>query len=145
MLAQTWSEHCKHKIFAANIDYVDSETGEKKTIKSLFNTYIKQTTEDLWDKRPFLRSVFHDNSGVIAFDEKTLVCFKAETHNSPSALDPYGGAITGIVGVNRDIWGPARVPNRSSTPTSSVLATPIPQRLISPGTPSPQTGPGRCP
>jgi phosphoribosylformylglycinamidine (FGAM) synthase PurS component len=105
MLAQTWSEHCKHKIFAANIDYEDSETGEKKTIQSLFNTYIKQTTEDLWDKRPFLRSVFHDNSGVIAFDEKTLVCFKAETHNSPSALDPYGGAITGIVGVNRDILG----------------------------------------
>ena len=56
-------------------------------------------------KRRFLRSVFHDNSGVISFDRETLVCFKAETHNSPSALDPYGGAITGIVGVNRDIMG----------------------------------------
>ncbi|HTZ50723.1 MAG TPA: AIR synthase-related protein, partial [Spirochaetia bacterium] len=55
--------------------------------------------------RRFLRSVFHDNSGVITFDRSTLVCFKAETHNSPSALDPYGGAITGIVGVNRDIMG----------------------------------------
>jgi phosphoribosylformylglycinamidine synthase II len=105
MLAQTWSEHCKHKIFAANIDYKDLDTGETQRIESLFNTYIKKTTEDLWEKRPFLRSVFHDNSGVIAFDEKTLVCFKAETHNSPSALDPYGGAITGIVGVNRDILG----------------------------------------
>ncbi len=49
--------------------------------------------------------MFHDNSGVIAFDRRTLLCFKVETHNSPSALDPYGGAITGIVGVNRDILG----------------------------------------
>ena len=53
----------------------------------------------------WLLSVFHDNSGVIAWDDEWSVCMKAETHNSPSALDPYGGAMTGIVGVNRDILG----------------------------------------
>lgn len=106
MLAQTWSEHCKHKIFNATITY--TENGTSEVISSLFDTYIKETTERLWEKKPFLRSVFHDNSGVIAFDGEHLLCFKVETHNSPSALDPYGGAITGIVGVNRDIIGTGR-------------------------------------
>jgi phosphoribosylformylglycinamidine synthase len=103
MIAQTWSEHCKHKIFNATIRYTDD--GREETIRSLFRTYIRGTTERVAKKRGFLRSVFHDNSGVIAFDRDTLLCFKVETHNSPSALDPYGGAITGIVGVNRDIMG----------------------------------------
>jgi phosphoribosylformylglycinamidine synthase len=103
MIAQTWSEHCKHKIFAAFIEY--DEDGKTEVIDSLFATYIKKTTEILAQKRPDLKSVFHDNSGVVEFDGDTLVCVKAETHNSPSALDPYGGAITGIVGVNRDILG----------------------------------------
>ncbi len=103
MIAQTWSEHCKHKIFNATIRY--REGGREETIRSLFRTYIMATTEALRKKKKFLRSVFHDNSGVIAFDRSTLLCFKVETHNSPSALDPYGGAITGIVGVNRDILG----------------------------------------
>ncbi len=105
MIAQTWSEHCKHKIFSANIEYKDFETGKKERIESVFKSYIKKTTDDLSEKRKFLKSVFHDNSGVIDFDDKHLVCFKVETHNSPSALDPYGGSITGIVGVNRDIMG----------------------------------------
>ncbi|MBR5926833.1 MAG: phosphoribosylformylglycinamidine synthase, partial [Spirochaetia bacterium] len=105
MIGQTWSEHCKHKIFSADIDYVDEEAGTEEHIKSLYASYIKKTTKDLWDKKPFLRSVFSDNSGVVEFDKDNLVCFKVETHNSPSALDPYGGAITGIVGVNRDIIG----------------------------------------
>ncbi len=103
MIAQTWSEHCKHKILNAKVTY--TENGKHETIDSLFNTYIRRTTEELRSRRTFLRSVFHDNSGVIEFDHDTLVCFKVETHNSPSALDPYGGAITGIVGVNRDILG----------------------------------------
>ena len=105
MIAQTWSEHCKHKIFGATIAYSDAETGEESEIRSLYSTYIKQTTKDLEPTRTFLRSVFHDNAGVVQFDDETLVCFKVETHNSPSALDPFGGAITGIVGVNRDILG----------------------------------------
>jgi phosphoribosylformylglycinamidine synthase len=103
MIAQTWSEHCKHKIFNATIR--STEAGREETITSLFSTFIRSTTEHVARTRRFLRSVFHDNSGVIAFDRETLVCFKVETHNSPSALDPYGGAITGIVGVNRDIMG----------------------------------------
>jgi len=108
MIAQTWSEHCKHKIFNAQIDYSEAAAGAgaaPRSIKSLFKTYIKSTTDDLSPARPDLLSVFTDNAGVFKFDEKNAVCVKAETHNSPSALDPYGGAITGIVGVNRDILG----------------------------------------
>jgi phosphoribosylformylglycinamidine synthase len=62
-------------------------------------------THDMQKEVDWLLSVFHDNSGVIAWNEDWSVCMKAETHNSPSALDPYGGAMTGIVGVNRDILG----------------------------------------
>ena len=108
VLAQTWSEHCKHKIFAASIDYEDKETGEKERINSLFKTYIQGSTkkirEALGDK-DFCRSVFTDNAGIVAFTDTHDVCVKMETHNSPSALDPYGGALTGIVGVNRDLMG----------------------------------------
>ena len=106
MIAQTWSEHCKHKIFNATIEYREADRVE--TIHSLFDSYIRATTRAVDPGDGFLRSVFHDNSGVIEFDAETLLCFKAETHNSPSALDPYGGAITGIVGVNRDIIGTGR-------------------------------------
>lgn len=104
MIAQTWSEHCKHKIFNADIVY--EEPGKQtEIIHSLYKSYIQQTTIDLAPRRAFLRSVFTDNAGVVAFHEGSVLCIKAETHNSPSALDPYGGAITGIVGVNRDILG----------------------------------------
>ena len=104
-LAQTWSEHCKHKIFAAHIHHVDTETGEDIEIDSLFKTHIMNPTLEMKEEVDWLLSVFHDNSGVIAWDDDWSVCMKAETHNSPSALDPYGGAMTGIVGVNRDIMG----------------------------------------
>jgi len=107
-IAQTWSEHCKHKIFNAEIEYVDSETGEKRNIDSLFRSYIKRTTEDVrkeMGERDICVSVFSDNAGVIRFNERYNLVFKVETHNSPSALDPYGGALTGIVGVNRDPLG----------------------------------------
>ena len=105
MIAQTWSEHCKHKILNAAVEYNDLDAGTTENIKSLFKEYIRDTTEEISTTKDYLRSVFHDNSGVIVFDDDHLVCFKVETHNSPSALDPYGGAITGIVGVNRDILG----------------------------------------
>lgn len=104
ILAQTWSEHCKHKIFNAEIEYKD-ENGNIKIIRSLFKTFIKSTTDKLKSEIPWLVSVFHDNAGLIEFDDEHLISMKVETHNSPSALDPYGGAITGIVGVNRDILG----------------------------------------
>ena len=107
VIAQTWSEHCKHKIFNAVIDYEDGD-GSTETIESLFDTYIKGTTDAVRKakgKGDFCLSVFKDNAGVISFTEKDNLVFKVETHNSPSALDPYGGALTGIVGVNRDPFG----------------------------------------
>ena len=106
-IAQTWSEHCKHKIFNARIRYLD-EQGNPRLIDSLFKTYIRKATEEI---RAFLRnedfcvSVFDDNAGVIRFNENYNLVFKVETHNTPCALDPYGGALTGIVGVNRDPFG----------------------------------------
>ncbi|MFA5095206.1 MAG: AIR synthase-related protein [Candidatus Paceibacterota bacterium] len=98
-LAQTWSEHCKHTIFANPID--DIKDG-------LYKTYIKGATNEirkLKGRNDFCVSVFSDNSGGIIFDDDFLITHKVETHNSPSALDPFGGAITGIVGVNRDTIG----------------------------------------
>lgn len=109
-LAQTWSEHCKHKIFAATIECHDDRQ-PPRTIHSLFKTYVRGTTEAIdraiqqREGRSWLVSVFHDNAGVIAATEQHHLVYKVETHNSPSALDPYGGAITGIVGVNRDPFG----------------------------------------
>ena len=104
-LAQTWSEHCKHKIFSAKIHHIDTETGEDSYIDSLFKTHIMKPTFDIAKKVDWLLSLFHDNSGVIEWNPDWSLCIKAETHNSPSALDPFGGAMTGIVGVNRDILG----------------------------------------
>lgn len=104
ILAQTWSEHCKHKIFAATIEYTD-ESGKTRTIDGLFKNYVKATTDIVGERVDWLVSVFDDNAGIVRFDENFNFSLKAETHNSPSALDPYGGAMTGIVGVNRDILG----------------------------------------
>ncbi|MDD5472527.1 MAG: phosphoribosylformylglycinamidine synthase subunit PurL [Candidatus Methanoperedens sp.] len=101
VLAQTWSEHCKHKIFNSQITYTDDKG--TKTINSLFNTFIKRATREI--NKPWLVSVFTDNAGVIKFNDDYNLVMKVETHNTPSALDPYGGAITGIVGVNRDPLG----------------------------------------
>lgn len=106
-LAQTWSEHCKHKIFAALIDYEDGEGGSE-TIDSLFKTFIVGATRTIraqMGENDICLSVFKDNAGVIRFNPDWSLVFKVETHNSPSALDPYGGALTGIVGVNRDPFG----------------------------------------
>lgn len=108
IFAQTWSEHCKHKIFAAKIEYVDAtcpEWPETYIIDGLFKTYIAGSTQKLMAQRPDLLSVFKDNAGVLQWNDDWGICFKVETHNSPSALEPYGGALTGIVGVNRDILG----------------------------------------
>jgi phosphoribosylformylglycinamidine synthase len=110
-LAQTWSEHCKHKIFNGLIDYTD-ERGEVRRIHSLFDTYIKGSTDEnrkAMGEKDWCVSVFKDNAGVMHFNRDWNLVFKVETHNSPSALDPYGGALTGIVGVNRDPFGTGKV------------------------------------
>ncbi len=104
VIAQTWSEHCKHRIFAATINHtVDGQTEE---IKSMYKTFIQSTTKELMAKKPgFVLSCFVDNAGFIKLDDKLSVCLKAETHNHPSAIEPYAGANTGLGGVIRDILG----------------------------------------
>ena len=96
-LFQTWSEHCVHKTFKGQIKFGD------KVINNLLKTYIIKATEEL--NKPWCLSVFEDNAGVIDFDDKWALCFKVETHNHPSAVEPYGGAATGIGGVIRDPMG----------------------------------------
>jgi phosphoribosylformylglycinamidine synthase len=99
-LAQTWSEHCKHTIFASAMD--------DDVPEGLYKTYIQAATNKIRKergKKDICVTVFTDNSGAIIFDDEHLVTHKVETHNSPSALDPFGGALTGIVGVNRDTIG----------------------------------------
>ncbi|MBI5553253.1 MAG: phosphoribosylformylglycinamidine synthase subunit PurL [Candidatus Diapherotrites archaeon] len=102
-LAQTWSEHCKHKVFTGEITLV--ENGKKRVIRNLFKSTIKKATLGIAKKKKFLWSVFWDNAGIIEFTKDFGVAFKVETHNHPSALDPYAGANTGVGGVVRDILG----------------------------------------
>jgi len=96
-IAQTWSEHCGHKTFRGLIQF------QGQLIDNLLKSTIMKVTEEL--DKPWCISVFEDNSGVIAFDQDYNLCFKVETHNHPSALEPYGGAGTGIGGVIRDPLG----------------------------------------
>jgi phosphoribosylformylglycinamidine (FGAM) synthase-like enzyme len=138
MLAQSWSEHCKHTIFASPIDeikdgiykhYIKRATNDIRAAKKA--AYLERHSHERGNPEPqdtssrkmdsCLRgndsegmcnfngdicvSVFSDNAGGIIFDDEYLITDKVETHNSPSALDPFGGAITGIVGVNRDCMG----------------------------------------
>ncbi|MFN2137029.1 MAG: phosphoribosylformylglycinamidine synthase subunit PurS, partial [Candidatus Promineifilaceae bacterium] len=108
-LAQTWSEHCVHKTFKAKINYVGPAAGDlsgatvTREIDGLLNTTIRAATESI--NRPWVRSAFVDNAGITAFDERYDLAFKVETHNHPSALEPFGGANTGIGGVVRDVLG----------------------------------------
>lgn len=105
-IAQTWSEHCSHKTLAGRIRYTD-ENGTiefrnmlKETIFSATQEIRKRLGKDDW-----CVSVFEDNAGVVRFDERQHVCIKVETHNRPSAIEPYGGANTGLGGVIRDTLG----------------------------------------
>ncbi len=134
-IAQTWSEHCKHKIFNARIFYRDPH--ENTLIDSLFRTYIKKATEEMRATIDWLVSTFEDNAGIIRFNEMTDLTCKVETHNSPCALDPYGGAVTGILGVNRDILGTGK----GSKPIANMdvlcfappdYTGPIPEKLMHP-------------
>ena len=104
VIAQTWSEHCKHRIFNARIEHRLPEKTE--IVDSLFNTYIKEVTERIMESKPgFVLSAFHDNAGFIKVDDDHAACLKTETHNHPSAIEPYAGANTGLGGVIRDILG----------------------------------------
>ena len=132
-IAQTWSEHCKHKTFRGSVEYREANKGQARpavgndgrgggsspprpvgqkagrgviVFENLLKETVMKATKEL--KKPWCVSVFEDNSGVIRFDGTYDVCFKVETHNHPSALEPYGGAGTGIGGVIRDPLGTGR-------------------------------------
>lgn len=96
-IGQTWSEHCYHKTFKGDIEMGGS------TIKSLLKTYIAGVTRDL--NPPWCLSVFEDNAGIVEFGDGYAIAAKVETHNHPSAVEPFGGAATGVGGVIRDILG----------------------------------------
>ncbi|MCX5787302.1 MAG: phosphoribosylformylglycinamidine synthase subunit PurL [Elusimicrobia bacterium] len=100
-IAQTWSEHCKHKTFTSAVRFSD---GKKQIrFKNLLKETVFAATEKL--KKPWCLSVFRDNAGVVAFDDEWAAAFKVETHNHPCAIEPYGGAATGVGGVIRDVLG----------------------------------------
>jgi phosphoribosylformylglycinamidine synthase len=105
-IAQTWSEHCSHKTLAGRIAYRD-ERGERRFENMLRETIFAatQTIRQRLGKEDWCVSVFKDNAGVVRFDDEFNLAFKVETHNHPSALEPYGGANTGLGGVIRDVLG----------------------------------------
>lgn len=106
-LAQTWSEHCVHKTLKSAVDYRGADFGRSGEVSVHFANLLKdtivKTTNDL--AKDWCLSVFVDNAGIIAFDDNFGVAFKVETHNHPSAIEPYGGAATGVGGCIRDVMG----------------------------------------
>lgn len=120
MIAQTWSEHCVHKTFKARIDIRYSKGDRPGAVRprsaqsrvanidSLIRTYLKAATDKI--NAPWVISAFVDNAGIIDFDDEYEVSFKVETHNHPSAIEPFGGANTGVGGVIRDVIGVSAKP-----------------------------------
>jgi phosphoribosylformylglycinamidine synthase len=104
-IAQTWSEHCVHKTFKAKVTIDD---GQSSIVDSLIKTYLKSATDKI--NAPWVISAFVDNAGIIDFDDEFEISFKAETHNHPSAVEPFGGANTGVGGVIRDVLGVSAKP-----------------------------------
>src|SRR5512138_1864079 len=123
-IAQTWSEHCGHKTFKGKIQ-INAYPGKQENnadmdtclpeylstsheVDSLIKTYLKSATDEI--KAPWVISAFVDNAGIIDFDDEFEVSFKVETHNHPSAVEPFGGANTGVGGVIRDVLGVSAKP-----------------------------------
>ncbi|HSQ57862.1 MAG TPA: AIR synthase-related protein, partial [Gemmata sp.] len=107
-IAQTWSEHCSHKTLKGTITLHDRKTGETRTYKNLLKETVFAATQTIRQRlgaEDWCVSVFADNAGVVKFDDDNHLCFKVETHNHPSAIEPYGGANTGLGGVIRDLLG----------------------------------------
>lgn len=137
MLAQTWSEHCVHKTFKARILYEGPPHGAppnaepvRQEINGLLRTYLRAATEQV--AREWVHSAFVDNAGIIAFDERFDVAFKVETHNHPSAIEPFGGANTGVGGVVRDILGVSARPI-ANTDVLCFGPTDLPDDAVPPG------------
>jgi phosphoribosylformylglycinamidine synthase len=125
-LAQTWSEHCKHKTLTGRVRF------EGKVIDNLLKSTIAHVTRTL--DRDFCVSVFVDNAGVIRFDDEDSVCIKVETHNRPSAIEPFGGAGTGVGGVIRDVLGTGLGSRPIASTDVFCFAPPdLPQDQVPPG------------
>jgi phosphoribosylformylglycinamidine synthase len=115
-LAQTWSEHCVHKTFKAKVVISNSVIGNDQSpitdyppeVNSIIKTYLKAATDQI--AAPWVISAFVDNAGIIDFDDEFEISFKVETHNHPSAIEPFGGANTGVGGVIRDVIGVSAKP-----------------------------------
>jgi phosphoribosylformylglycinamidine synthase len=151
-IAQTWSEHCSHKTLAGRIAYRD-ERGErqfenmlKETIFAATQSLRKQWGASNQGDGDWCVSVFEDNAGIVQFDERFNIAFKVETHNHPSALEPYGGANTGVGGVIRDIMGTG-LGAKPICNTDVFCFAPVEreQRAGSSSTPSAKTGGGDAP
>ena len=107
-IAQTWSEHCSHKTLKGTITLTDHSTGETRTYKNLLKETVFGATQTIragLGANDWCVSVFSDNAGIVTFDDNNHICIKVETHNHPSAIEPYGGANTGLGGVIRDLLG----------------------------------------
>jgi phosphoribosylformylglycinamidine (FGAM) synthase-like enzyme len=138
-LAQTWSEHCKHKTFRAAIHHVETDVNgvtQERHYKDLLKETIVKVTDDL--KKSWCLSVFKDNAGIVDAQVSDArgpqaLAFKVETHNHPSALEPYGGAGTGLGGVIRDVLGAGLGRNRLPIPMSFVLVLWMKARRKKPG------------
>ena len=104
-IAQARSDHCNHNTFKGLFYYKDLSTGQKEVINNLFKTCIEEPTLKIQKRKPWVVSVLWDNAGVGKFDDQHYYTITGETHNSPSNMEAYGGALTGIVGVYRDPLG----------------------------------------
>ncbi len=115
-IAQTWSEHCVHKTFKAKVAIGELVNGNSQSpitnyppeVNSIIKTYLKAATDKI--AAPWVISAFVDNAGIIDFDDEFEISFKVETHNHPSAIEPFGGANTGVGGVIRDVLGVSAKP-----------------------------------
>ena len=114
-IAQTWSEHCSHKTLKGIIECGDKRYQNllKETIFGATQEIRKRLGNDDW-----CVSVFEDNAGVVKFDDNFHVCFKVETHNHPSAIEPYGARIPASAASFAIPWAPAWARSRSATQMS---------------------------
>ena len=133
-IAQTWSEHCVHKTFKAHIT-AEAPAAAPLVVNGLLRTYIRAATDAI--AAPWVRSAFVDNAGILAFDADFDVAFKVETHNHPSAIEPFGGANTGVGGVIRDVLGVSAKPIAATDvlcfgPQDAALAASLPDGVLPP-------------
>lgn len=104
-ISQARSDHCNHNTFRGKFHYRDLQTGHTELVDNLFKTCIEAPTLQIQKQKQWVVSVLWDNAGVARFDDRHHYVITGETHNSPSNMEAYGGALTGIVGIYRDIMG----------------------------------------